>query len=528
MGIACLALAGFATTFSNDFVYDDLNRIVHNPRIKSLDGIPGLILTSHRPLRDFTFSLDYAIWGLHPAGWHLTNSLLHACTALLLFCFLRRVLDQPFLPFMGAALFAVHPAGVEAVAGISNRQESLMTIWILIALLLVRRKSRWALAGAVAALAMALAAKPLALTGLLIVPLYAWWSDGRSRRWMALAGLSASIALLVAISTLKALGTHSYLAALDSWQRMALSFWSLTEYARLLIWPGPVAADIPIPVADSGFVLRATVGVAILFLMVSSLRPYLRHRPHGLLALLGTVTMLPLMNIVPVLFPVAERYFYLPSVFFLPLSILGAQALARRFWPNSLRGRTPAVAFTLIALLFLGRSSVRNRAWSTPESLWTSTLSSHPRSAVAHYNLGTILLDADRKDESIEHLLHATSLRPGHASAWNNLGLAYLGIDDVDRARRSFSRALDIPNRPPSVLFNLACLESRNGQPEAALQWLLLLAEEQPLVRFPLLTDPDLEAFRKSDAFDRLRRALSPGDNPRALDDNAAIRSSEP
>src|ERR1700734_1969914 len=79
--------------------YDDLTNIVSNPRLASWHGILYYLRTNvsfvndlrgsgesyYRPLYWVSLALDRMLWGSHPAGFHVTNLLLHWMNGFLLF-----------------------------------------------------------------------------------------------------------------------------------------------------------------------------------------------------------------------------------------------------------------------------------------------------------------------------------------------------------------------------------------------------------------------------------------------------------
>ena len=78
---------------------------------------------SFRPLCVATFRLNYAIHGLHPAGYHIVNVLLHSLTTGLFQHVLRKVTRKDNVAFIAGLLFAVHPVHTEAVAGVVGRAD---------------------------------------------------------------------------------------------------------------------------------------------------------------------------------------------------------------------------------------------------------------------------------------------------------------------------------------------------------------------------------------------------------------------
>jgi hypothetical protein len=84
------------------------------------------------PVRDFTYWLDFRIFGDEPAGFHATNLIWYLACGLALFYLLRQLvlLCRPewrpratLLALAGVLMFMVHPAHVEVVAWIASRKD---------------------------------------------------------------------------------------------------------------------------------------------------------------------------------------------------------------------------------------------------------------------------------------------------------------------------------------------------------------------------------------------------------------------
>ena len=91
----------------------------------------------YRPLVTASFALDAAWSGSHPRGYHLTNILLAALGAGLLFRLLLGFGYGPGVALFGGLLYAVHPALTETVAWIPGRNDSLLVVFALAAWLLL-------------------------------------------------------------------------------------------------------------------------------------------------------------------------------------------------------------------------------------------------------------------------------------------------------------------------------------------------------------------------------------------------------
>ena len=90
--IVVLTVIAFYPALQNGFVnWDDDKNIVENPFYRGLHwtNIRWMFTTFHmghyQPLTWVTLGIDYLFWGLNPFGYHLTNLVLHAATAVLFF-----------------------------------------------------------------------------------------------------------------------------------------------------------------------------------------------------------------------------------------------------------------------------------------------------------------------------------------------------------------------------------------------------------------------------------------------------------
>jgi|GEM_PF-2891585 len=87
----------------------------------------------YRPISELSFSLDYAIWGLQPIGYNLTNLILHISVSILAFFLACRLVKGNILiPFLGAFIFSIHPVLLENIIHTAYRQDILASFFLLL------------------------------------------------------------------------------------------------------------------------------------------------------------------------------------------------------------------------------------------------------------------------------------------------------------------------------------------------------------------------------------------------------------
>src|SRR6186997_3403735 len=83
--VAAALLAGgvYLNALHNPFIYDDYRTIVTNSSIGSLANLRAIAWHDiTRPLVNFSYAIDRAIWGSAPFGFHVGSVLLHMLNAI--------------------------------------------------------------------------------------------------------------------------------------------------------------------------------------------------------------------------------------------------------------------------------------------------------------------------------------------------------------------------------------------------------------------------------------------------------------
>src|SRR5262249_51369450 len=117
----------------------DLPYVVANPEVTgglTIRDVRWAFTSTHatnwHPLTWLSLQLDASLYGLNPAGYHLTSLVWHTLNTVLLFLVLRSLTGAIWRSAGVAAFFAVHPLHVESVAWVTERKDVLSGFfWLL-------------------------------------------------------------------------------------------------------------------------------------------------------------------------------------------------------------------------------------------------------------------------------------------------------------------------------------------------------------------------------------------------------------
>jgi tetratricopeptide (TPR) repeat protein len=434
--IAAAGVACFAVGLPAPLVFDDRPAILENKHRLAL-WPPGRALSAPaqsplagRPVPALSLALNHALAGDDPRGYRAFNLAVHVLAGLALYGVVRRTLrGRVGLPdataLTAALLWLLHPVQTECVNYVTQRTESLMSLFYLLTLYASIRAGeghgrRFALL-AVAACAAGMASKesmvtaPLAVAGFDLACSGAAWREVVRRRAGLWAALAATWLLLAA---LLAAGPRSHTVGLGlgvaagDYARAQCAM--LVHYARLIVWPWPLALDYGQPepvawadVAGAALVLALLLGGAVLVGR--------RHRPAGFALAWFFLLLAPTSSCVPITSEVgADRRMYLALAGPLVLAVVAG----RRLRPARAR---PGLAALALGLCAWG-SVARSLEYRQPIRLWQRAVQAWPANARAHNNLGAELELAGRREEAERHYRRAIELKPDYPGAHHNLG----------------------------------------------------------------------------------------------------------
>jgi tetratricopeptide (TPR) repeat protein len=493
--LAVLTVIVYLPSLRNQFVnYDDPAYVVANQHV--LHGLSwknvvwafsSTAEANWHPLTWLSHMADVQLFRLNPEGHHLTNLLLHLCNVLLLFWILRAATGSILGSAVVAALFAVHPLNVESVAWIAERKSLLSLFFMLLAFLAwgkyVRRKSLAWYFAVIFLFALALMAKPMAITFPFLLLLADYWplerigvrSDGEPNPPLSrlciekiplfvMSGLSAAVTLYAQ----RAAGALGSAIALPLKWRINNAVYSYLLYLIKAVWPSKLAVFYPHPENRLAFWKVALAG-ALVLAITGVVWVYRRRRYLlvGWLWFLGT--LFPVIGIVQVGRQAwADRYAYIPLIgIFVLVTWLVADLL------SNLKISRPLLA-TAVVVVVLSYASISYRQihyWRNSYTLFSHAFEVTSNNTVAEDNLGEALVELGRPELALEHFEAAERIAPAVSTPHYNLGTLFQLQGKSDQAAREYSlvfRCSSDPTELAQTHNNLGALLMQSGKASEA------------------------------------------------------------
>ena len=494
-GLLLLAIAlVFGQTVGHEFVnFDDAQYVYKNPQVAggfTVRGIAWAFTTTDdnnwHPLTWLSHMLDCQLYGLKAGGHHLTNVLLHAVTAILLFLVLRRMTGNLWPSAFVAVVFAVHPLRAESVAWVAERKDVLSGLFFMLTL--------WAYIGyarhpfssvryltVVVLFTLGLLAKPMLVTLPFVMLLLDYWPLGRMGL-PAAVGKSFPFSRRVFVEKLPLLALTVASCAVTFFAqdeavspgdiipmslRIANALVSYMVYIGNLFYPVGLAVFYTYP--ESSLPLWKVAASTLTLTCISIAVLVWRCRfPYLFVGWFWYVGMLvPVIGLMQVaLHAMADRYTYLPQIgLCIALTWGVAQLIAS--WRH--RRWVCGVASALVVPVLMGCAWRQTSYWRDSETLWTHTLACTSNNYIAHNSLGLVLADHGQIDAAIAHYQKAVEIKPDFAWAHTNLGTALAVRGQVDAATAHFRKAVEIKPDFAEAHTSLGIALAVRGQVDAAI-----------------------------------------------------------
>lgn len=486
--ISALAFLLYAMTITYGYVLDDVAVIEQNIFVqKGIRGIPEILSTFYwqgftdanvglfRPVSLMMFAIEHELSPDSPFLSHAINIILYALSAGLLLKVLQLWMPSvnPWFFFFVSLLFVVHPIHTEVVANIKSRDEIVAFLFFLLSSyffyrnVLRRNKDTWI---AAFFFFIALLSKEGAL---LLLPLLVMLEFQNPVSWKKLLISFAPFLVLTFIWLVwhaqvvgqSEITPYSYhdntlLATSSILEQKATAFFIFLQYEIKAFYPYLMSYDYSYPY----FTIigwsspLAWLGLFSFFGGLFGIVYFLKK--NFLLSFGLALFFFPLLLTGNIFFNIgttmADRFLYVSVLGAAILLVLGIGFIRKTLPDNTYKPSN--IAFILVPLLlgFSIQTILRNSAWESNQTLFTTDYQNAPESARVQYNYAKVLHDLSGDDtsraefqQSIDVYENVMRMDSGYVNAAINLGALYIRKKSYSEAKRTFEKGLEFSKNEP-------------------------------------------------------------------------------
>jgi len=499
LGLLLLVLAVTAAAYAgivpHDFLtWDDPDYVSENALVQHHDTgtlLRAVVSSNFHPLTMLSLSWNASV-PLTPKPFLVTNIVLHAINAGLVFCLVFLLAGRRLFPAFWAALFfGIHPMHVESVAWISERKDVLYVALFLAAAVaywryLAVRKRSW-LAVTFLLFLLSCFAKGMAVVFPLVLVLMDVWQ--RRRDALSSAALLEKIPFFatsllfgwIAIDVQGGGNLHGLLIRTDyhlkgladtlpltALERIVLPAYGLLLYSWRLFVPIRQSAFYPYPSGADAAAIHTFLGPLVLIALVAlAVWDFRRTRIWTFGVGWFLVTLAPVLQWIPVGDAIiADRYTYLSYIGPLFAITVAIDRLAVK------RAHGVAMASVLLGILaavFFARTVRQAETWKDSETLWSNVIRLYPRHDMAYVARGNARGASGKVDEAFHDLITARGLGSNRGNLYDGLGNAFGSRGQLDSAVVMYDRGLALEPNMGRTYYNRAIAYLRLQRPSDAL-----------------------------------------------------------
>jgi len=503
--IYCQVVSFMYVGFDDEIILKD-----NLPFIKNLSNVlylftedvfHGFVEKGHfyRPILTLSFILNAQFGTTAPWVFYLGNIVTHLVAACLLFIFLYKLIERREIAFAFSMLFVIHPVLTQAVAWIPGRNDSLLTLFVLLSFIcfiqFMEKKGVYFLLGTALSFAAALFTKETAIMVPILMLFYVYLLRRETctpQKTLVALTLWSGISIFWFILRQKALITSSVNITIPLIIRALgpLCMIGIQSLGKIIL---PVNLSTLATVKDTPLIFGTVSLMLIVFALIFSKEKRYKHIVFGcswFVLFLWPASISHLFLAAPVSL---EHRIYLPMIglllVFFEIDFIKKINVQRI--ENILLISLVLVGFAIITLY-------HETHFKTPARFWQNAVQTSPNSPLAHFFMGNFLENANRFEEAEKAYQKAMGLKPDFLRVseslarlyskqgktqkaeqiWKilteadaglmvphyGLGLIYLKRGDFQEAEKELTKAVSINPNYDESLFNLGMTYYHQGK----------------------------------------------------------------
>jgi tetratricopeptide (TPR) repeat protein len=474
--VALAALLYFPSSLENGFTryWDDETIVVQNEDIRGLswEHVENMFTRSYYdmycPVKILSHTLDYQLFELNPAGYHLMSLLYHLLNILLVFTLIRLMLKSAPAALLAALVYALHPTAVETVSWVTGRGDLLYALFGFPVLIyyvkyLTEGRKRKYLLFTFLFFVLSGLSKPTAMTLPVTLFVFDWYYKRKifSKKVILekVPFFAISVALGVLSIALRGSGApeiSGFLEFFKSYRGYLFVTYPLAFYLVKFVFPLPLSFIYPhvsyyfynklmLPplVWLSPFILLAAL------IVIFKAKPMRRQLVFG--GLFYFTTIFSTLQIIPIVAVSAhDRYFYVPI-----FGLLFFVAWLYTYFKQKNRAKALRIyvtALLAVSVAFAYISFDRTKIWKSTITLFEDVIRKQPRFIEGYDKLSEHYFIGGDHRNAIAWAKVTLAKRPNYPGEHLRLVKCHLALNEPDSAMLYAPYAVKNVNSLPQIL----------------------------------------------------------------------------
>lgn len=454
------------TLFFDWTYYDDDVLIVDKQEFLSFSNIKNVLFTTVfgqeedkfcRPVLNLTFLCEKYLYGTKPFGYHLTNIIIHLFAVFSVFLLLILRYDKK-KSLIFCLLFLCHPALTQAVAWIPGRNDSLLTLFLVLSCYFFIKYTDTNKIIDLILYFMFFVLSVFTKETAIVLPVFYFiiliYKKKGIKQYLLHSVIIVSTILIYLLYRSIVLNYQTYSVTFKTLiTNFFVSFPMVTKYIaniffpfKLSIFPAMIEVNYLLCITsilvfvllfvkcrtyNLKFVILGFVWY-FLFLFPTFLMPNNQSFDHRL--------YLPLVGILIVILELLDKYDKILKI-------------------------KSVLIFSFIFLLFFTITFFYEQNFKNKEVFWVNAYTMSPNSDIANAMVGGLLLERGLYDEAEERYKKAIELRE-FSKHYVNLAALYFVTKRLDDSEKCLLKALSLDNMNANIYYNLSLIYKIKGEKE--------------------------------------------------------------
>jgi len=432
--IILIILLAYSNIFFNDFAFDDIHFIVEDSNIKSVNIVKFFtedVRGVYRPFKTLAIAISYKLYGLNPVGYHFNSLIVHILASILVYKISMQIFKKENTALISALLFATHPIHTEAITFMTVNFDVIGIVFALAAFFFYMKEKTY-----LPNIFFLLAAFTYEIT--LILPLLLILYDFSFKKLKIKKYISYFAILFfyffIRFFIIKVVARNTGYPGGSFFVTMLTITKAIILYIKLLILPIGLTLGHTFSLATSIFEPMVLISILLIIALIAAAF-FTKKKIIKFSILWFFISLLPVLNIIPIQTPFEERYAYLASVGFCLLLAWGITQIKKQH-----------VKIIIVIILLLAYTAItidRNQDWKNDHTLFKKTVELSPEYSKGYINLGYENVKRGEYIEGEKHLKKAIELNPKASKAYSNLAWLYLLQNKNEEAIEEAENAIE-------------------------------------------------------------------------------------